>query len=255
MNPGEGSGTVTGQPQTLDMATHGQLLVPLKGFEKPVPLEQVAEGFMRHSDYTNKTQQLATDRQEIASQQEEFNSMKKWFDAINADPVNGIRQLQRAYNVSPESVSVDGELEEVDPKVASLEAQLNSLKSQLAASTEVSADRTAALELEKLFPDMDISDVKAYMAAKNMASAEPDRIIDAAKLMTFDRQNEERQMALEAQNARVEVVNTVKRELPPVSSGAAPTLSPDLLPSQAPELPSFEQAYELAQAEIIGQTL
>jgi len=253
MSDTQGAGSVPGQPQVLDMAKYGKLLIPVQGFENPVPLEQVAQGFMRNSDYTNKTQQLADDRRELESKKEQISKMEQWFDALDRDPAGTFRQMQRAWNIDPDSVSVDGD-PEGDPQVASLQAELSALKQQLEQSSQSTQELAAVSQLREQFPDLSPDDVKAYMGANNMESH---RILDAAKLMSYDRIAEEQRMAAEhnaARQAQLDAVVGQKQGLPPVSPGGAPTPSPDLLPNTEPALPSWEESFELAQAEL-GQGL
>lgn len=246
----QGTGSVAGQPQTLDLTKHGQMLVPLKGFDKPVPLEQVVSGFMRQSDYTNKTQQLAVQQRELDSKQDRFDKMDQWFTALDSDPVGTFRQMQRAWNISPDSISVDGEIDEdFDPKVASLQAEITGLKNMLEQNAQTSQQTAAMQELREAFPDLAVEDVTAYASANNMDQS---RLLDAAKLMSYDRISEEQAMNAQAEQqrqAQLDAVVGAKQGLPPISSGAAPTPSPDLLPTMEPELPSFEEAVQLAQVE------
>jgi hypothetical protein len=44
--------------------------VAVKGFDEPVPLRELRDGFMRQADYTRKTQALAEDRKQFSSENE-----------------------------------------------------------------------------------------------------------------------------------------------------------------------------------------
>jgi len=237
----------------IDLEKHGSMLVPVKGFEKPLPLSEVVRGFLRNSDYTNKTEALAADRRELASRAEKVAKLEKWFELIDSDPQRGLRDLQRAYGVNLDPDTVDGDIEEADPLVASLQSRISGLEKQLEQSVATSQESAAVQQLRDQFPDLDVENVKAYMQANNMESH---RLVEAAKLMSFDRISEEQALRAAEDQKRQEQLDAVvaqKQGLPPVSPGGAPTPSPDLLPNLEPETPSWDEAVSLALRDL-GQT-
>lgn len=241
------------------MAKHGKtLFLQLKGFDKPVSLEQAVNGFMRHSDYTNKTQEIADIKRDLESKQARFTEMDGWFKALDSKPAETMRALQRAYNVPMSESGETGTTHEQDDEVASLRSDVQRLTQQLEQTQSSTVETAAVQDFRQQFPDLDITDVQAYMKAN---AIEPHRVIEGAKMMMFDRNSENQQMHAQAQaeasasaaspedQAQIAAIEAQKSELPPISPGAAPTPSPDMMQNSEPPLPSFNEAAALAQAE------
>lgn len=60
--------------------------IDLGSDRQPVKLSELKEGYMRTSDYTKKTQELATQRKEVETQAESLKPIKEWHDHITQNP-------------------------------------------------------------------------------------------------------------------------------------------------------------------------
>src|SRR5690606_22835815 len=63
---------------------------------KPVSVSELKNGYLRQSDYTKKTQELAAEKEEVK------NAIALW-EAMRDDPVGTIRQLQKGTPVGAQS--------------------------------------------------------------------------------------------------------------------------------------------------------
>lgn len=60
--------------------------IELGGERKPVKLSELKDGYMRMSDYTKKTTEIATLRKEVEAQTEALKPIQQWHDHINQNP-------------------------------------------------------------------------------------------------------------------------------------------------------------------------
>lgn len=243
------TGAVTGQPKTLDSNQFGQHLVTVTVDKEPitVTLKQALEGFMRQSDYSNKTAAVARERERLKTFEESFQKYDQWFTSLKNDPEGTLRALAGHYRVDLGGVSnvEDGS----DPEVLELRAELAGMKTQLEQATRTTASVAAEQELATSFPELALDDVKSYAVANGMAETE---LMTAAKLMSFDRLREKAELEHAAQQQQQQIVQGLAQEkasLPPVAAGGLPAQSVDT-PVNVPELPSFEQAVQMAELEL-----
>lgn len=106
------SGETEEQPVTYTVRVDGK--------DVEVPLNELTDGYLRHSDYTRKTQALAEERQRY----QHFDALDR---AFQEDPIGTLRDLSNALGVSPEKL-VEGtnpnrrdiEIDPDDPVAAQL---------------------------------------------------------------------------------------------------------------------------------------
>lgn len=101
--PEEVPPSTTPNPQFIDIPGIGQ-----------VSLDEAAKGYLRQSDYTKKTQ-------EVASEREELTLAKQLVEALDADPEATIESLIREYGVEVGPKVATPEAEGSDPVVTSVE--------------------------------------------------------------------------------------------------------------------------------------
>lgn len=146
-------GTAT-EPESWDWAEYGDRHVTVKvdGQEQRVPLKEAIDGYSRQSDYTRKTQELATERQRLAQ-------AEAIYQALEADPEGTMRALQEALGVGNANQAESDEW--VDPT----EQRIAVLEAQIAAQQE--AARQAAIDteiagLKKSYGDFDEAQLLAH---------------------------------------------------------------------------------------------
>lgn len=77
--------------------------ITVAGEEITVPLSELRNGYQRQADYTRKTQELAAERQQLAS-------LKRLESALNEDPAGTIEALRSVFGLQ-----ADAEAEDLDP--------------------------------------------------------------------------------------------------------------------------------------------
>ncbi|WP_339314615.1 hypothetical protein [Paenibacillus sp. FSL M7-0896] len=103
-------------------------------------LSELKSGYMRQSDYTKKTQELATQRKEVDSQLEQVKPMQDWLNFATSNPYlwtqinTAIQQFQQSGFADFESVMQDAEYSKwingYQAEVSSLSKQLDDYKSK-----------------------------------------------------------------------------------------------------------------------------
>lgn len=112
-----------GEPVGIDW----DVAVELPGFEEPVPLSEMRDGFLRQADYTKKTQALANERKQFES---EMGSAKKLFEALKSDPAGTAAYLAVQTGVIDESNLDSAKVEELrgvyapPPSLEEIEARI-----------------------------------------------------------------------------------------------------------------------------------
>lgn len=147
---GDGSQEQTPEPRYLDIDEFGDHLVKVKvdGVEQELPLSEVRNGLMMQRAFTQRTQQLAAERQRLANAEALVRELEQNPEAV-------LRQLSEAYDVDP--------LENFAPIERSPEeVQLRQLQAQQAAMQEqYQAQRVQAqiAQIQATDPKADISAV------------------------------------------------------------------------------------------------
>lgn len=150
--------------------------VKVDGAELEVGLDELLNGYSRTADYTRKTQELASERERLAS-------LQRLEQHLNQDPAGTLKALQAAFGLDAEP---DPELEAMDPierKVHDMEqwrqqqeAQAREAEVVAEATTaaskhglDIGADELLGFAVEKGIADLDIA--AEYMAKVVKAAA------------------------------------------------------------------------------------
>lgn len=126
----------------LDPSLYGDYLVPVKinGRDEYVPFSSVRDGLMMQGDYTQKTQQLAAERERLAQ-------AERLMIAFENDPHATLSAMSQAFGWNPDGQ--DGSLEDpedIDPE----EARLQQIESFMAAQQQRELDNHIQNELALL---------------------------------------------------------------------------------------------------------
>jgi hypothetical protein len=113
--PTETGGTTETPPQAWDWSEHAdqQVAVKVDGQERLVPLRDAVDGYMRQADYTQKTQALSAQQQQL----EWAATIAK---ALENDPAQALAILQQQYGVSPEQQQQEEFLTDEERQIAEL---------------------------------------------------------------------------------------------------------------------------------------
>lgn len=74
------------ESETEALAFDDETEIELGEGKQPVKLAELKAGYLRTSDYTKKTQELATQRKDVETMQQELEPTKQWLDYITANP-------------------------------------------------------------------------------------------------------------------------------------------------------------------------
>ena len=224
---GEGGETeVSESPQTYTVKVGGE--------DVEVSLDEALKGYMRQADYTQKTQ-------EVAQQREELTYAERVVRALQADPEAAITALQEAYGLNRAhaqqmAAEVD-EDEDLDP----IERQLRDVNRWIEEREAQSFEQEVASNLASLhsqygeFDDVAFID---FMVERSIPDFE-----DAAKLFVYDslmQQAKRQQSESEAQQR--------KENLPPVAGGSN-TAAGSVTDGGAAPIRSVRAAFEAAMRQ------
>ena len=147
--------------------------VKVNGEDVEVSLDDALSGYMRQADYTQKTQ-------ELAQQREELTYAERVVRALQEDPNAAINALQQAYGLSASAADVAEDDEDLDP----LERQLREVNRWIEDQEAQSFEQEVAHNLSSLhqqygeFDDVAFID---FMVERSIPDFE-----DAAKLFVYD---------------------------------------------------------------------
>jgi hypothetical protein len=162
----------------------------------PITLDEARNGYLRQSDYTKKTQELAEMRQRLAD-------AEAITEALRSDPANTLRALSDAFGVGMD-VQDDDSFMELDPdeqriaileqKIAAqeqaatqaaIEAELNSMHSQYGdfddSALFAHAIKGGFPNLRAAYADMNFNDLQARLAEIETKKAEEQKRIAAKR--------------------------------------------------------------------------
>jgi hypothetical protein len=176
----------------------GTYTVKVGGVDQTVTLEDLQSGYMRHADYTRKTQEVSEMRQRLA-QAESIAS------ALDADPSGTLQALAEAFGVQLGNPPEGFEPEEVDPFDQRLKGIESTLQKQKAAEVRTQIN-TEIDTLVSTYGDFDITPVIAHAAQNGMT------VTDAYRVLNFD--------AINAKAADAERIKNEKRGAAVVEGGA-----------------------------------
>lgn len=158
---------------------------------------ELINGYMRQSDYTRKTQ-------DVANQRKELERKVQIATAIESDPENSLKTIADYYGVSfgtpqrsaHEGSDMDPFAEPEDPKVAALEAQIADLKRQVG----LVATDTAQSKIEKDLQELEASHGEGFDRDAVLRHAQVNNLPIQTAYRDF--YFEEAQQAMRAQQAR-----------------------------------------------------
>jgi type II secretory pathway component GspD/PulD (secretin) len=193
---------------TLESAPEGEAAasptyeVVIDGETVSVSLDEALAGYSRQADYTRKTQELATQR-------EELGYASRLVEALESDPQSAIDALMQAYEISQGTqiapVAPTGTSEPLDPE----EQRIADLESRLVAQEQAAFERQVNAEIARLHTQYgnfdDVSLVR--FAVENGINS----LTVAAKAFMFD--------AISTKATADQAAAAAKRALPPVAGG------------------------------------
>jgi hypothetical protein len=215
----------------LNVEEYGSHLVPIvvDGEEQWVTLEEARRGYSRTSDYTRKTQELATSRQELARAEALYNNFK-------ADPQGTLTALAEHFGVSlaeaRDIVEDAGDMAEQDPNDQRLSAIEQRFQEQEAAEAR-SRIESEFKELRDTYGEFDDQEVINAALERNIT------VTDAFKLVNFGKV--QAKAATEAKEAEV---LQAKRDVQVVEDGGAVRRGAVKPAAKTPN--SIREAYEMA---------
>jgi hypothetical protein len=147
--------------------------VKVDGEEQEVSLDELLKGYSRQSDYTRKTQDLSTERKEMESLQEKYNSemaqiqaeRQQYTEYLNQIVESSMGGLDKYANIDWESMKASDPIEYVTKREEFREAQE---KIQAMRNEQATAQQKQAEESKQLHAQM------VQEEHKKLVSAEPD---------------------------------------------------------------------------------
>lgn len=123
---------------------------------KPVSVSELKNGYLRQSDYTKKTQELATEKEEVK------NAVALW-EAMRDDPVGTLRQLQQGIPIGKSSAPAKPQgQDDIEARIeAAVEARLQSdprlqeIEQKAAAQKEADAFKAVEADFNVKLSDND----------------------------------------------------------------------------------------------------
>lgn len=200
------------------------VVVTIDGVETEVPLEELRSGYLRQSDYTRKTQ-------EIAQQREQYKAFEALQTALQTDPKGTLEALAEVYGIK--GADTQDSIEDLDP----LELKVRELGEKI--ERQERAERQARVEQElaavkQTFsdPDLDEQELLAFAVEKG--------IVDLNVAYKALRYETAAQATVQKTQQKVEA----KRKAPPVEGGAK--RPPAAVTPGASKRMSVAEAYRLA---------
>lgn len=125
----------TEQPEsTEELLFNDDMEIDLGEGRNPVKFAELKNGYLRQSDYTKKTQELAAQRQEFETLQQEYEPVKGWLEYIQQNPYlfNTINQAIEQWNNLGEPIELEAVLDtEAGPYINHLISRVSELESEL----------------------------------------------------------------------------------------------------------------------------
>lgn len=189
----------------FDYSAYGDKLVAVQvdGETIKVPLKDAISGFMRQSDYTRKTQQLAEDRK-LAEWGREMQR------AFEVDPLGTLQALNDAFGYRQQAPQ--GE-EDIDPELApiiqqnqAMSAELRRVQAQMAQIEQdrvLSEVRAEMADVKARYGDFDASKVLG-LAAERGLSIEDAYLLNRSRELIESDQRTKAEAARAAELAKVE---------------------------------------------------
>ena len=235
-----GSENATSAPEAtyFNVDEYKDYLVPVKldGEELTVPLAEAISGYQRQADYTRKTQ-------ELASQREQFQFATALQSALETDPEATIQLLQRHYGgavqqaMEPEVPEFADPLEQQVWEINQKVQQIEDFKAQQEIEREVS-------RLQTKYPDFNPQEiiVTALRSGNNDLEAVYKQVAYDKIVAKMQTQQEAQQVLSNQEQAIVDA----KRQAAIVSGGASAVGKVD----DTPQISSVRDAWFAAKRNI-----
>ena len=151
------------ETEEIEVTPTGEMhLVKVDGQEQQVTLDELRNGYQRQSDYTRKTQELASERERLAQGE-------AIVQALEADPQGAISALAGAFGVgggNQNTVQPEGSYEDLDPDEERLRRIESSIETQNRALRQQNLQKEVGSLREKYGMDFDEKTLYAH-ALKN----------------------------------------------------------------------------------------
>jgi len=238
---GIGASADSGGEDYFDYTEYGDKNVRIKvdGEEIVVPLNEAVAGYQRQADYTRKTQELATQREQM-----QFATAIQ--EALQQDPTGTIELLQRHFGVQ-QNVAAEPEVPEfTDP----LEKQIWEIDQKVQQIEQFRAEQQLQAEIGRLqtkYQDFDPQTV--VFEALKLGSNDLEAVY---KQMAYDKlylQMQAQSQASAAQAAEAEQITQAKRDAGIVAGGSVPAASAT---DTTGPITSIRDAWEAAKRELGG---
>lgn len=252
------SGTPTTEGGEAPTGTEAQapspdqtVTVTVQGEEREVTLEELRGGYMRHADYTQKTQDLANQRKEL----EQWAQVA---EAFRVDPRAATMAMAEYYGLdlggghsAPAEPQYDEWGDPIQPSQPSqqesrLLQEIEALKGQVRALTTNQAkehiDREA-LTLAERYPEVDPEVAKRHAIANRLPSLEL-----AYRDLAFDSRNEAYERERQRREAEQSIVDS-KRGAGVVNPGSGPAVGSVREPERDWKAMSFADTFKAIAAE------
>lgn len=222
----------------LSIDEYGDHMVTVKidGEDVEMTLKEALAAGMRQSDYTRKTQALASERERLA----QVAKLAEW---LEKDPVGTIRELTKALGADAAAALVE-EAEELDPeeaRIRRLEAIAEQQESQ-ARSAAIVQEATAAVTAVGLPADS---------AADLLQFAMENQIMDLTKAARFFKAEHADTVAAQAKaTADEEKAQLLKRKRAAAVVESGPSRAPATTAPPKGKKVSLAEAYEAAKLSL-----
>lgn len=234
----------TTEKQYLDPTEYSNYRVPVKlnGEEQDVSFTEAIAGYQRQADYTQKTQELAEQRQAL-----QFAATLQ--TALENDPAGTLNLLRNHYGISEAQAQemVDSYDEDMDPR----DIQLSQLDKRLAQFEEQQSQQQIEKEISRLqakYEDFDTNQV--VQAAIRSGSTDLEATYKQIAFDVIMNQRElQSQAAAQSQLKESEVVQA-KRDASVISGGSSATAS--TTDDSATSINSVSDAWAAAKRQLLS---
>lgn len=236
-DPGTQQAEGGNQPQApvLPVDEFGDYLVPItvNGQEQLVPLSEVRSAHMMHSDYTQKTQ-------ELAAQREQLDLAARLQSALERDPVSTLNALAEAYGLTPGGEEApQGTPAELDPEDA-FRQQVEQFMSEQRQREAFDMVETQLAQMKSTHGEFDDNALLQFAVDNGIGDLNV-----AYQAWAFG----QLQQLQPQQPSSEELAQQRKQQLPPVAPGHG-AASGAVVPGGAQAVDSVDDAFELAKRSL-----
>lgn len=217
---------------SVDVDELGDHMVTVKvnGKDVKMSLKEALGGVMRQQDYTQKTQEIATERERLAS-------FARLAEALEEDPAGTLKVLQRALGVEGAADLID-EAEDLDPNEARLrrvEAIAEQQEQEVRNRQHIESARNAIRNTEGLEAD----------EGELLQFAIENHVLDLPTAARFLKMEKQSAAKVASKKSQIAEATKAKRAAAVVESGSRRATG-TVVPAQGKKL-SLREAYEAAK--------